>query len=271
LITLVIPVGELEHSVKKTIFELMKLIKKILYKLLSERQYLRMLHRVFYFLFDLGLLKKNKSFKYHYAVNKIIQPEFVVVDIGANLGYFSRNFVRLANRGKVISIEPVPQFFEVLEYFLKPYSNSKRYNVALGTHEGVITMVLPKTDGMIRTGLPHIAENEDEKRQHDTRDVQIIRGSELLGKLERIDYIKCDIEGYELTVFHELKDLIQAHKPYLQVENDSRNVDALLDLLNSLDYLQYGIADFQLIREDGIQKESGDYFFIPKGKSIPTL
>lgn len=249
----------------------MNLIKKILYKILSEKQYLMLLHRVFYFLYDLGLLKNKKSFKYHYAVKKMIQSNYVVVDIGANLGYFSRNFARLANKGKVISIEPVPQFFEVLDHFMKRYTNSERHNVALGKEEGSITMVLPKSNGMIRTGLPHIAESEEEKKKHDTKEVRIVRGSELLGQLEKIDYIKCDIEGYELNVFEELQALIEKHQPYLQIEIDAKNVDQMLELMKKMGYKQYGIADFKLIGEEGQQKETGDYFFVHSSKSVPQI
>jgi FkbM family methyltransferase len=241
-------------------------IKKILYKLLSERQYLRILHWSFYLLYDLGLLKKDKRFKFHYAVKKLIKPEYTVVDIGANLGYFSRNFARLASKGKVISIEPVPQFFEVLDGFMKRYPNSVRYNVALGMEEGTITMVLPKTNGMIRTGLPHIAESEDEQNQHDTKDVKIVKGSELLSNLERIDYIKCDIEGYELNVFKEIRPLLDRHKPIVQIEIAPKNLDEMCRLFADLDFVQYGIVNGKIVQEIGLQQEEGDFLFVHKSK-----
>ena len=244
----------------------MQRIKKILYKLLSERQYLRILHRSFYLLYDLGLLKNDKRFKFHYAVKKLIKPEYTVVDIGANLGYFSRNFARLASKGKVISIEPVPQFFEVLDGFMKRYPNSVRYNVALGMEEGTITMVLPKTNGMIRTGLPHIAESEDEQKQHDTKDVKIVKGSELLSNLERIDYIKCDIEGYELNVFKEIRPLLDRNKPIVQIEISPKNLDEMCLLFADLDYVQYGIVNGKIVQENGVQLEEGDFLFVHKSK-----
>lgn len=50
---------------------------------------------MFYWMFDFNLLKGKQAFKYHYLIKKVIQPDFVVVDIGANLGYFSKNFARL--------------------------------------------------------------------------------------------------------------------------------------------------------------------------------
>ncbi|MES2799897.1 MAG: FkbM family methyltransferase [Bacteroidota bacterium] len=245
-------------------------IKQLLYKLLPEWLYLRILHRAFYFLYDLGFLKNDKRFKYHYAVKKWIQPDFVVVDIGANLGYFSKTFLRKAKNGKVISIEPIPQFYTILERFLKKFPNSIRYNVALGKEEGSITMVLPKSNGMIRTGLPHIAEDEAEKKANATQEVKIVRGSELLSNLDRLDYIKCDIEGYELNVFEELKPILEKYQPIVQIEIAEKNQKAMLALFQSLGYTQFGIKDFKLIAENGAQAEEGDYIFVPKGKKLPN-
>lgn len=244
----------------------MNFLKKILFRLLSEKQYLRLLHRVFYLMYDLGLLKNDKRFKYHYAIKNWIKPTDVVVDIGANLGYFSKNFARLTPNGKVISIEPIPAFFMTLEHFMKKYSNSVRHNVALGNEEGIITMVMPKSNGMIRTGLPHIAESEEEKKKHETKDVRIVRGSDLLGKEDRIDYVKCDIEGYELNVFKEIKPVLEKHRPVVQIEISPKNLEEMLELFSSMNYKQFGIANFKLLAENGKQQEDGDFLFIPEEK-----
>src|SRR5690606_37475937 len=118
--------------------------------------YLRVLHRGFYFLYNLGYLKGKRSFKYHYLVRELILPEYTVVDVGANLGYFSKTFSKLASKGQVVSIEPVPAFFDILSYFLGKRKNVTLYNVALGTEKGKLEMAMPESDGLIRTGLPHI-------------------------------------------------------------------------------------------------------------------
>lgn len=241
-------------------------IKKLLYKLLNESTFLKTLHRSFYFLYSLGILKKDERFKYHYMVKKVIEPNFNIIDIGANLGYFSKTFARLIPNGKLISIEPVPQFYKVLSYFLKPYENATVFNVALGDTEGSITMVLPKSNGMIRTGLPHIAESEEEKSQHATQEVAIVKGTELFKDLTALDYIKCDIEGYELTVFEEIKPILEKFQPFVQIEISSKNMDAMLALFSSLGYTQFGIANFQFVQEKGLQQEEGDFFFVPAGR-----
>ena len=244
----------------------MGLLKKLLYKLLSQRAYLKTLHRSFYLLYSCGFLKKDERFKYHYMVKQLIQQDYTVVDLGANLGYFSKTFARLAKNGKLISIEPVPVFYDTLSYFMKGYSNTTIYNVALGTEEGSITMVLPESNGMIRTGLPHIAASEEEKQLHANQEVKIVKGSNLFADLKKIDYFKCDIEGYELNVFQEIKPILEKHLPFVQIEIAEKNLEAMLSLFASLGYAQFGIKDFKFVKESGTQAEEGDFFFVPENK-----
>ncbi len=218
-------------------------------------------------MYDLGLLRNDSRFKYHYAIKDIIEEDYTVVDIGANLGYFSKNFARLARKGKVLSIEPVKPFYEVLTKLMSKFKNAQVVNYALGNERGKITMVLPESNGMIRTGLPHIAESEEEKLLHKTHDVEIVKGSELLNKLEKIDYIKCDIEGYEVVVFNEIKEVIANKKPIVQIEIGPENEKDMFSFFNDLNYVQYGIADFKIIKEiPGQQKEPGDFLFVPSEK-----
>lgn len=240
-------------------------LKKILFRILPERTYLRWLHRGFYLLYWMGALKNDERFKFHYMVKKLIEPNYTIVDIGANLGYFSRNFSDLAKDGRVISIEPVRPFFEILQHFIGKRTNVTLHNYALGQEEGTITMVMPTSNGMMRTGLPHIAESEEEKQKHRTHDVQIKRPSELLKDVSNIDYIKCDIEGYERTVFEEMKELVLKHKPIIQIEIDPKNREFMFSYFTELGYTQYGIANFQIVKEiAGEQKEQGDYIFVPQ-------
>ncbi len=240
-------------------------IKKLLYKLLSEKNYLKILHLGFYLLYDLGFLKKDKRFKYHYMIQHVIKKDFTVVDIGANLGYFSKNFARLTNNnGVVISIEPVPVFYDTLRFFMKKYTHCKQYNVALGSENGKITMIMPTSNGMIRTGLPHIANSDELNSKEKKQEVELRKGSELFQNLSKIDYIKCDIEGFELTVFQEIKGVIMHHQPYIQLEIGEQNLTEMLSYFESLGYTQYGISNFKFIKEKGKQLEEGDYFFVPK-------
>ena len=224
----------------------MKFIKKILARILSQKAYLQTLHFVFYVMYDLRLLRGDKRFKYHYLIRKIIQEDYVVVDIGANLGYFAKNFSRLAKQGKVIAIEPVPAFFNVLTHFLGNKKNVEIHNVALGKEDGIITMVMPESDGFIRTGLPHIASSEEEKNNNKTQEVKIVKAKEFIGGIPKIDYIKCDIEGYELTVFEclglgipQVASYVGGIREYL---NDNNSIPIKSTIYQYLDNKSNGIG-----------------------------
>ena len=238
-------------------------VKRILFKLLTQRAYLKAMHRGFYILFDLGLLKNDRRFKYHYIVKQLIKKDFTVIDIGANLGYFAKTFARLTPEGKVICIEPILPFFQILQKFLSPYPQVVIHNIALGEEEGIVEMVLPETNGMIRTGLPHIVDKSEDIGGQKTAQVKVKKGSELFGSLPKIDYIKCDIEGYEWIVFNELKTIISKFRPIIQIEISESNIDNFVHYFDQLEYCQYGICDFKIIREKGHQKEIGDFLFIP--------
>ena len=238
-------------------------VKRILFKLLTQPAYLKAMHRGFYFLYDLGLLKSDKRFKYHYMVKQLIKKDFTVIDIGANLGYFAKIFARLTSQGKVICIEPILPFYQILQKFLSSYPQVVIHNIALGEQEGIVEMVLPESNGMIRTGLPHIVDKTEDIGGQKTTQVEVKKGSELFGSLSKIDYIKCDIEGYEWIVFNELQPIISKFRPIIQIEISETNIDNFVHYFDQLEYCQYGIYDFKIIREKGQQKEIGDFLFIP--------
>lgn len=248
----------------------MKRIKLLFFSILSEKSYLRLLHRSFYLMLDLGLLKKDSKFKFHYKVKEIIKQNDVVLDIGANLGYFAKSFSRLAKNGKVICVEPLPQYYEVLNYFIGHKKNVSLHNVALGKEPGTVTMVLPMQDGMIRTGLPHIAK-DDHSNTERTQEVRIVNPNSLIQEESKLDYIKCDVEGYEWIIFQELKPTIQKFLPMIQIEIDQNNLENFKDFFAKLGYVQYGIANFKFVKEKGSQKEAGDFLYVHESKETQFL
>jgi precorrin-6B methylase 2 len=137
--------------------------------------------------------------------------------------------------------------------------------------KGKTVMVLPTENGMIRTGLPHIAKNDSELKKYDNQEVAIVKGSELLKDLPKIDYIKCDIEGFEGVVFKEIEPIIEKFKPFVQLEISSENKNDLLQLFARHGYQQYGISSYQFIKESGSQQEDGDYFFVPSERENDFL
>lgn len=241
-------------------------IKKLLFRILPTSLYLAVLQRGFFLLFDLGLLKKDSRFKFHYASRKLIQPTDIVLDIGANLGYFSKLFARRNYKGKLYSIEPIPLFFNRLKKILSSYTHVELVHSALGSNSGTLFMVMPVQQGVIRTGLPHVISEEEAKVTPGTIQVPVLEARAYLSTFDRLDFIKCDIEGYEWTVFSSISDEINRLRPIIQIEISETHIDNFVDYFRSLNYKQCGLYSGELILEEGKQKETSDFLFVPVEK-----
>ena len=65
---------------------------------------------------------------------------------------------------------------------------------------------------------------------------QMRRGSELFGKLERLDFVKCDIEGYEVVVMNEMRPLLEKFRPAVLIETGGANRPQIVALFTELGY-----------------------------------
>ena len=220
----------------------------------------------FFILFDLGILKSDERFKFHYATKKLIKEGDVVLDIGANLGYFSKLFARKNTKGTLYSIEPIPMFFNRLKIILSSYSHVKLIHAALGASHGHLHMVMPVQQGVMRTGLPHVISEEEAKLNPDHLTVPVQSARDFLANLPHLDYIKCDIEGYEWTVFSTLGIEIERLRPLVQIEISERYIPEFCEFFKGVNYVQCGLYDGKLIEEQGTQRVTSDFLFIPLEK-----
>jgi hypothetical protein len=72
---------------------------------------------------------------------------------------------------------------------------------------------------------------------------QMKRGSQLFADLKQIDFIKCDIEGYERVVIPELKPILERHHPTLLIETDGDTRRDIVSLMEGLGYQAYMLKD----------------------------
>jgi FkbM family methyltransferase len=242
-------------------------VKKILFKICGPQTYLKMLHHGFYFLFDYGFLKSDTIYKYHYFVKNLIKKGDTVIDIGANLGYYSKNLSRLVgNKGKVISIEPMVPYYNILKWALGDKANVEIHNVALGNEEGNLRFALPKSSTTMHTGLPHVATEKDTAENSNFYDVKVTKASTLLATVQDISYIKCDIEGYEAVVIPEMIGIIARHLPIIQIETWTPQREIIHEALAPLGYQRFMLYKSKLTLEDVMHLEFGDYLYVPQEK-----
>ena len=243
---------------------MIKVIKRLIFKSLSLESYLRKLQGGYFLAYNTGILRLSSNYKYHYYAKKLIKKGDTVIDIGANLGYYSILFAQwVGEKGKVFSVEPIAIYNKIFNERAKKYPNITLYPYALGLEEKTIELVSSPQTGYLNTGLPHVYDPEKDgaiEAQEFKFEAQMRIPSVLFGDLERIDYIKCDIEGFEYTVLSEMKEIILKCKPKVQVEVWSENEEKVLALFQELGYKPYKLNKGEL--EPNINVE-GDFIFLP--------
>ncbi len=244
-------------------------IKQALYKVLGVKNYLVVVSRLFFLSYSLGLLKKNKTFDCHYFIKNLIQKGDHVIDIGANLGYYSRLFAKLAGpTGRVFSVEPVTLFRKILSINTAGYKNTTIIPYALGSEDNrSIEMGIPKSNKYLRHGLTRIL-NKDENETFEFKFTEkMFTPVSLFGKMTRCDYIKCDVEGYEIHIIPQLEFLLEKFHPIIQIEIEPVNRKVIDDFLASFSYRAFYLSNGSLfpLTEHSDQVD-GDLFFFPQIK-----
>lgn len=242
-------------------------IQKIIFRYLSIENYLRLLQRLFFLMYRWGLLKNKKEYGYHYYIRNLIHEGDVVIDIGANLGYYSILISSWVGKsGMVYSVEPIALYNKIFNEKARKRKNIVLYPYALGKEEKDVTLVCSPNVGYLRTGLPHVYDSRkdgDIQAQEFTFDAKMKVPSKLFSSIERLDYIKCDIEGFEYIVLSDMENIIDEFKPIVQVEVWGENEEPIKNLFKRLGYIPHKLYNGNLtFDEEALKKLPGDFLFI---------
>ena len=218
-----------------------KLFHRLLYRLLPLEGYLRVVSRMFFLYRALGIGRRGRALEYNYHLPQLVGRGATAIDIGANLGYYTRPLSDIVgNEGRVYAVEPVPVIFEVLKRNIAGRKNVSLLNYALGNEERTIEMANDSVAaaGYFGTGRNFVSDGELSGEAIKFT-AQMRRGSELFAKLERVDFIKCDIEGYERVVIPEMRAIIERHHPTVLIETDGQTRQEIIEMFEQMGYRAY--------------------------------
>ena len=243
-------------------------IKKILLSTLGEKRYLSLLANTFQRVYRTGWL--GKEYEDVYFLKKFIREGDWCLDIGAHLGYFTLELSRLVkDTGKIFAVEPMSKFNKILQRLLDKYriGNVNVYPVALGGQGEYVEMGIPNVGDMKKFAYARVIESHKGLNYVESERVKNESGDHLFKELPRLDFIKCDVEGLEYSVFTSLLGTLNTHRPIILCEVVGRdNLARLYELLRPLGYKAYAIHQDKWTAID-VQAEnaqlSANKYFIP--------
>ena len=143
-------------------------------------------------------------------LKEFIKNGDVVLDIGAFIGDHTIYYSKLVgDNGSVIAFEPNRDSFFCLEHNLKAYKNVELINSAIGKEYGFVRTV----DVLGNIGMNFLIPDN-------LGGIVIYSLNQM--EIDRIDFIKIDVEGFELDVLIGGKETINKFKPTMLIEiNDA--------------------------------------------------
>ena len=147
-------------------------------------------------------------------VNRAIQPGMTVLDVGANIGFYTAICgLRTGPEGRVIALEPDPQNFSFLSRTVErnQLKNVDAVQAAAASREGEMWLFTSKDN---RGDNRLYAHNQSDNRIR----VRVVRLDELLPEMgvAELNFIKIDVQGFEGEVLAGLEETIR-RSPKLQI------------------------------------------------------
>jgi FkbM family methyltransferase len=226
----------------------------------------------------LAHLLKATTRQHHRAlvpvIARLVPSTAVVFDIGAHAGQYTKLFSRAARHGRIYSFEPGTYARSILRtvVWLHRLSNVTVVPMALGSEACLATLSIPlKRKGTIGFGLSHLGTPSKRWPAVAQEIVAVTTVDHVVNALglDRLDFIKADIEGWELRLLHGAESTLERLRPRLLLELNGAALARAGDRLDdAFDYLAAcGYGGFRFEPNVGLApvtaRADGDFWFIP--------
>ena len=201
-----------------------------------------------------------------------IGPGAVVVDAGAHAGQFTKLFSGLARGGRVYAFEPGGYARHILETVvrLRRLEGVTVIPAALGNEEGSSVLSLPlKEGGSLGFGLGHLgADGGGRKLAQETVRLTTLDRFADEGAIKRLDFVKADVEGWEIRLLLGGRAALARFRPVLMLElvaghlaRAGNRAEEAWEILTPLGYAARNLS----AGETPVQGFAGDsdYLFVP--------
>jgi FkbM family methyltransferase len=137
-------------------------------------------------------------------MKQIIKPGFHILDIGANIGFYAKLISQMTrNSGQVYCFEPDSINYQYLIKNTKGIENIKCFNLAVSDKKETIKVYKSKLLNVDHRTYP--VNNYDTVEEIGADSIDNLIQS---GEIKKVDFIKIDIQGFELTAFKGMQKLL---------------------------------------------------------------
>jgi FkbM family methyltransferase len=167
------------------------------------------------------------------------RPGGRVIDVGANIGITAVMAAALVDPGQVVAIEPVPATFAHLEANVARSGlvNIDCVRAAAAAEEGEVGLVtLAGSNFAAFVGYENVLRRYT---AYDEIPVRALSLDQIVAEvgLDRVDFIKIDVEGYELEVLRGARRTLSSFRPmvFLEVNHYCLNVFRRISVVDFID------------------------------------
>ncbi len=203
-------------------------------ELFGNKMFLKKLSFVSWKLSREGIYEETET---RYVMDQIKEGQ-IVLDIGANIGYYTLIFANLVGKkGHVFAFEPEPDNFDLLKKNVETnnYKNTTTENLAVSNKIGNVKLYLCKSNAGQHKIFPSKTISDDYVNVNVTTIDEYFKLSDLYDK---ISFIKIDVEGAEMGVLQGMDNLLEKNRLTLLMEfNPKQMIEYNVspqDLLNFL-------------------------------------
>lgn len=223
-------------------------------------------------IFWYGAYEKNVSLFWQ----RLVQEDSVVLDIGANIGYFSLLAAAKAKKGKVFSMEPVSAFRKCLKenLALNALTNVTVLPYCVSDESGWTEIFLAESDNLGMSGLTP-SENFSGKKER--VECIVVDDWRRQNAIPKIQLLKIDIEGAEKKALAGMAGLLQTDQPIVLIEiiesllqNFESSAADVYALLQRHQYTPYEILSPVLLKKISAPKDGYDIVFLPHKQTLPA-
>ena len=213
------------------------------------------------------------------VLRPLIPDDGVVFDVGGHAGQFAKLFAGLTPRGRVYSFEPGGYARSILTRVVRfrRLRNVTVVPTGLSDAAGSAVLHMPvKASGSYGFGLSHLGSGETDRRQRDEQiGLTTIDAFCEREALPRLDFIKADIEGWELRMLAGGARAIARFRPVILIEVSAAHLaragDAVEDLWGFLENLGYRPAPLATAGRGltvAPRHSIGDLLWLPEGHAM---